>query len=384
MTNVRRALIIALFLGGAAACGRGGSTGAGPAAAARPPTAVEIVTVEPKPVERTSEFVGTIKSRRSTSIQPQAEGFLTRIVVRSGDRVQPGTLLMEIDSRPQQAGIASLDAIRAAREVDVTYARQEAQRAQTLLSAGAASQQDADRALNALKAAEAQARAVDEQISQLRTELVYYRVTAPTSGILGDIPVHVGDRVTKSTLLTTIDENAGLEVYLNIPVQQAPGLRIGLPVRLLDDKGQAVATERIAFVSPSVDDATQTVLAKLPLSVTGGFRPSQYVRAHVIWNTDPGLTVPVTAAVRINGAYFVFVAETPEGRGGGAPDLVAHQRPVTLGPVVGNDYLVLTGLKPGEKLIVSGIQKIGDGAPVRPAASPQAGNGGLDTGSEAS
>ena len=141
--------------------------------------AVEIVTVEPKPVERTSEFVGTIKSRRSTNIQPQAEGYLTRIAVRSGDRVQPGALLMEIDSRPQQAAVASLEAIRAAREVDVTYARQEAQRAQTLLSAGAASQQDADRALNALKAAEAQARAVDEQIRQLRTDLAYYRVTAP-------------------------------------------------------------------------------------------------------------------------------------------------------------------------------------------------------------
>jgi len=384
MTNLRRTLIIVLFLGAVAACGRGGATGAGPPAAARPPTAVEIVTVEPKPVERTSEFVGTIKSRRSTSLQPQVEGFLTVIAVRSGDRVQPGTLLMEIDSRPQQAGIASLEAIRAAREVDVNYAGQEAQRAQTLLTAGAASQQDADRALNALKAAEAQALAVDEQISQLRTELAYYRVTAPTSGILGDIPVHVGDRVTKSTLLTTIDENAGLEVYLNVPVQQAPGLRIGLPVRLLDDKGQAVATERIAFVSPSVDDATQTVLVKLPLSVPGGFRPSQYVRAHVIWNTDPGLTVPVTAAVRVNGAYFVFVAETAEGRGAGAPDLVAHQRAVTLGPVVGNDYLVLTGLKPGEQLIVSGIQKIGDGAPVRPSTGPQARNLGLETGSEAS
>ncbi len=173
-------------------------------------------------------------------------------------------------------------------------------------------------------------------------------------------------------------------MYLNVPVQQAPGLRIGLPVRLLDDKGQAVATERIAFVSPSVDDATQTVLAKLPLSVTGSFRPSQYVRAHVIWSTDPGLTVPVTAAVRVNGAYFVFVAETAEGGGAAAPGLVAHQRAVTLGPVVGNDYLVLTGLKPGEKLIVSGIQKIGDGAPVQPTASPQARTVGLDTGSEAS
>jgi len=384
MTNVRRALIIVLFLGSAGACGRGGAAGAGTAGPAPPPTAVEIVTVEPKPVERTSEFVGTIKSRRSTNIQPQAEGFLTRIAVRSGDRVKPGALLMEIDSRPQVAAVASLEAIRAAREVDVTYARQEAQRAQTLLTAGAASQQDADRALNALKAAEAQALAVDEQIRQLRTELAYHRVTAPTSGIVGDIPVHEGDRVTKSTVLTTIDENAGLEVYLNVPVQQAPGLRIGLPVRLLDDKGQAVAIEHVTFVSPSVDDATQTVLAKLPLSVTGSFRPSQYVRAHVIWSSDPGLTVPVTAALRINGAYFVFVAEAAEGGAAAAPGLVAHQRAVTLGPVVGNDYLVLTGLKPGEKLIVSGIQKIGDGAPVLPSAGPQSRNPGLDAGSETS
>ncbi len=384
MTNVRRALTIVLFLGAVPACGSGGAAGTGPAAAARPPTAVDIVTVESKPVERTSEFVGTIKSRRSTNVQPQAEGNLTRIIAQSGDRVQPGTLLMEIDSRPQQAAVASLEAVRAAREVDISYARQEAQRAQTLLTAGAASQQDADRAQNALKAAEAQARAVEEQINQLRTDLAYYRVTAPTSGVVGDIPVHVGDRVTKSTLLTTIDENAGLEVYLNVPVQQAPGLRIGLPVRLLDDKGQAVATERIAFVSPSVDDATQTVLAKLPLSVTGAFRPSQYVRAHVIWNSDSGLTVPVTAALRVNGAYFVFVAETAEGGGTGAPGLVARQRAVTLGPVVGNDYLVLTGLKPGEKLIVSGIQKIGDGAPVAAQGGPQARNLERHAGSEAS
>jgi multidrug efflux pump subunit AcrA (membrane-fusion protein) len=92
----------------------------------------------------------------------------------------------------------------------------------------------------------------------------------------------------------------------------------------------------------------------------------------------------VTAAVRVNGAYFVFVAEPAEGSGATAPGLVAHQRAVTLGPVVGNDYVVLTGLKPGEKLIVSGIQKIGDGAPVQPTAAPQARNLGLEPGSEAS
>jgi RND family efflux transporter MFP subunit len=330
--------------------------------------AVEIVTLEPKPVERTTDFIGTVKSRRSTNIQPQVEGFITRIGVRSGDRVKPGAVLMEIDSRPQEAAIASLEAVLAARDVDVTYARQEEQRAQALLTAGAASRQDADRAQNTLKAAEAAARAVEEQIRQLRTDLAYYRVTAPTSGVLGDIPVHEGDRVTKSTLLTTIDENAALEVYLSIPVQQAPQLRLGLPVRVLNDKGEAVATERITFIAPSVDDSTQTVLAKLPVSA-GGFRTSQYVRAQVIWSTEPGLTVPLTSAVRINGMFFVFVAESAQGAEASSSDLVARQRAVTLGTVVGNDYIVLSGLKPGEKLIVSGIQRIADGAPVRASAS---------------
>ena len=86
---------------------------------------------------------------------------------------------------------------------------------------------DADRAANALKAAEAQLRTVEEQIRTSRTDLGYYRVTAPTAGVVGDIPVREGDRVTKATMLTTVDANAGLEVYLNVPVQQAPKLNVG-------------------------------------------------------------------------------------------------------------------------------------------------------------
>lgn len=328
---------------------------------------VEIVTLEPKPVEQATEFVGTIKSRRSINVQPQVEGYLTRITVKSGDRVGAGAALMEIDSQTTQAAIASLQSVRAQRDIDVTYARQEADRQAKLLAAGAASQMDADRAANTLKAADAQVRTVDEQLRQLGTDLAYYHVTAPSAGIVGDVPVHEGDRVTKSTLLTTIDANAGLEVYLNIPVQQAPKLKVGLPVRLLDDAGTPVATQKINFISPSVDTTTQTVLAKVPLAAPGTFRTDQYVRAQVVFSTEPGLTVPVTAMLRINGQYFVFVAEPGEdGR------LIAHQRAVTLGPVIGNEYVALTGLKAGEKLIVSGIQKIGDGAPVRPASAAPA------------
>jgi multidrug efflux pump subunit AcrA (membrane-fusion protein) len=171
--------------------------------------------------------------------------------------------------------------------------------------------------------------------------------------------------VTKTTELTTIDAQAGLEVYLNIPVQQAPQLRMGLPVRLVDDTGAPLAAEAINFISPTVDTTTQTVLAKVPLDVPAGFRTSQFVRAQVIWSTDPGVTVPVTSVTRINGQFFAFIAE-------GSP-LVAHQRAVTVGRTIGNDYVVLTGLKPGDKLIVSGIQKIGDGSPVQAAPPPARG-----------
>ena len=354
-------LFAAISCGGgeAASSGGGGAAGAG-----MPPTPVEIVTLEEKPIEQATEFVGTVKSRRSTEIQPQVEGFITRIAARPGQRVAAGTLLMEIDSRVPQGQLASLESVRAQREIDVTYARQEAERASKLLKAGAASQMDADRAANALKAAEAQLETVQEQIRTARTDLGYYRVTSPTAGVVGDIPVRLGDRVTKATTLTTVDANAGLEVYLNVPVQQAFKLRLGLPVRIVDDTGKTIAEEKINFISPSVDEQTQTVLVKTPVSVPGTLRTDQYVRSYVIWTTEPGLRLPVTAVTRINGQWFAFVAEPGEGGKG----LVARQRSVDLGPVVGNNYTVIGGLKPGEKLIAAGVQKVRDGAPVQAAA----------------
>ncbi len=178
--------------------------------------------------------------------------------------------------------------------------------------------------------------------------------------MVGDVPVRQGDRVTRTTELTTLEDNSSLEVYIQVPVQQAPRLKVGLPVRLVDETGATIASERINFISPSVDDATQTVLVKTPLSPKGSlFRTEQFVRAHVVFTTEPGLLVPVVALSRINGQFFAFVVEPGEG---GAN--VAKQKSVQIGPVIGNDYVLLGGLKAGDKLITSGIQKIGDGVPV--------------------
>ena len=359
-------LVFGLCLTACAVAPQGGAGGPG---GGMPPSAVEILNLAPKPVEQTTEFVATLKSRRSSTIEPQVEGFITRIAVHSGERVGRGATLFEVDSAPQQAVLASQRSIRTMRAAEVDYALQQAKRTRKLFEAGASSQRDAEEADTALRTAEAQLETADEQVSQQRAELGYYKVTAPAAGAVGDIPVRVGDRVTRSTMLTTLDDNDALEVYLSVPVVQAADLKIGLSARIVDEGGHILATNRISFVSPRVDGATQTVLAKATLlEGRGKFRADQFIRVRIVWRSEPGLTVPVTAVTRVNGQYFAFVAERTD------KGLFAKQRAVTLGDIIGNDYVVRDGLKAGEQLIVAGLQKIGDGAPVSvatPAPAPK-------------
>ena len=352
-----------------AGCRGGGQDGA----AAGPPggmmaMGVEAVTLAPKPVERSSEYMASVRSRRSTTIQPQVDGFVTRIAVRPGQRVGAGSVLMQIDAGRQQAAVSTVEAMRSARQADLQFLRQQAERAKKLLAGGAISQEEHDRAVTALQTAEANLRALDAQIREQRVALGYHNVTALTPGVVGDIPVRVGDRFTPMTVLTTIEESAGLELYINVPVQQAGGLKNDLQVQVLDQDGGQVASSRINFVAGAVDPSTQSVLVKAPLGSNLPFRPDQAVRVRVVWASTPALTVPLVAVSRINAQYFVFVAEkSPDGK-----MTVAKQRAVQLGPLVGNDYIVLSGLNAGEQLIVAGTQKIGDGMPVdvKPAAAP--------------
>jgi multidrug efflux pump subunit AcrA (membrane-fusion protein) len=124
-----------------------------------------------------------------------------------------------------------------------------------------------------------------------------------------------------------------------------------------------IARDPITFVAPRADDATQSVLVKTTLSrMPPSIRVMQYVRARIVWSNEPQLTVPIVAVNRISGQYFVFVAEQ------GPQGTVARQKPITVGEVIGDAYIVAGGLKAGDRVIVSNIQKLGDGAPVKPAA----------------
>jgi RND family efflux transporter MFP subunit len=334
---------------------------AGAAAAAPPPTAVKVLTLEQKPVEQASEFIATIRSLRSSTVQPEVDGLITRIFVKSGDQVRAGAPLVQINAAKQQATVTSTEAYWAGSDADVQYWRQQVKRLESLVGAGAISRQEFDQAQNSLRTAEARLAALEAQVREGRVELQYYRVDAPQSGVIGDIPVRAGDRVTTSTVITTIDEKGALEAYIQIPLDRSPDLRIGLPVQLLDAEGKPLVSNPITFVAPRVDDATQTVLVKSALrNVPPSLRIQQFVRARIVWESTPGLTLPVTAVSRISGQYFCYVAE--QGPGG----LVARQRPVQVGELIGNDYVITGGLKPGDKVVVLGIQKIGDGAPIKP------------------
>jgi RND family efflux transporter MFP subunit len=146
-----------------------------------------------------------------------------------------------------------------------------------------------------------------------------------------------------------------------VPVERAPHLRIGMPVQILDSTGAVLADSRVRFISPQVDSQTQTVLVKAAIeNAKSTLRTAQFIRARIIWATHEGTVVAVLAVSRVGGQYFAFVAEESKG------SLVARQRPVRVGEIVGNDYVIREGIKPGDRVIVSGTQFLVDGAPVSP------------------
>jgi RND family efflux transporter MFP subunit len=323
---------------------------------------VKVMEAKAVPVNDTSEYVATLKSRDSAVIMPQVDGQITQIFVRSGDKVSAGGALMEIDPLKQQATVRSQESARAAQQAQLNWAKQQYHRSEGLAAAGVVSKQDLDQAKATMDAAQAQMDALDAQLREQEVQLHYYKVMAPRSGIVGDIPVRVGDRVITSTQLTTVDQPGSLEAYVYVPVERSAQLKMNLPVQVLDASGKVLANTRISFISPQVDNTTQTVLVKARIANANEvLRQSQFIRAKLVWGTHQSPEVPILAVSRLAGQYFAFVAEP---QNGGA--FVAKQRPLTIGETVGNNYEVRNGIKPGDKVIVSGTQFLLDGVPVIP------------------
>lgn len=340
------------------ACNKKAAAPSGPAMQALP---VQTVTVSSSPVPNSDEYVATIKSRRSATLSPQVDGNLTAILVHSGQHVKAGQVLMQIDASKQEATVAAQKATMQQKEAVYQYNQTEIDRQRKLNAAGVTSRDALDQAEQAYANSKADYESAKASLLTQEKQLGYYQIRAPFDGIVGDIPVHLGDYVSPTTMLTTVDENRDLEAYIYVPTERASQIRMGLPVEILDNNEKPIERTKIDFISPQVDNQLQGILVKAPVhSQEAALRTDQLVKAKVIWSTSPTPVVPVLAVTRLGDQAFVYVAQDQNGH------YFAHQVPVELGDTVGNQYAVLSGLKDGEKVIVSGTQFLVDKMPVQP------------------
>ncbi|HIK17702.1 MAG TPA: efflux RND transporter periplasmic adaptor subunit [Leptolyngbyaceae cyanobacterium M33_DOE_097] len=394
---------------------------------------VTLETTKTQSVLEFSDFVGSLESKLAAPLRPEIAGRVSNIYVNSGARVQAGTPIVQL--RPDkrlaelagvQASVQSaraardnarfqLDALRQerlARQADVELQAKEYRRISDLVAEGALPRQNLDQVESARSNAVAQLRAIDERIkgsaaslanaeselsrtqanANLATEeLSDTVIRAPFDGVVGDIPVKLGQVVSSSDTLTTITQNESLELRLSVPLERSAELRTNQRVELLDNTGKLLAAGRITFISPQVETNVQSVLAKATFDNRDGkLRSGQFVRARLIWSEKPGVLVPTSSISRLGGETFVYIAQPlddqckailsqapPAGPPGAPapppPDLVARQRPVKLGRIQDNRYQILEGLKPNEQVVTTGTLNLSECAAIAPTTSPSSG-----------
>lgn len=395
--------IILLLSALATGCNRSG----GSAKASSPaPSSVQLQILQSSTLQDSNDFVGTLEAEQTVELKPQIDGRIDRILVKPGDRVQQGDpiFLLNLDQTASQVNSAqaTVNASVAARNTanqqlrvaqsqltsaqsQYELARVNNDRYQYLVSQGAVDRATSDQyattlkvQADAVKQARDQVKASDAAIDQadanirkaqadaatVKVSLNFKQVLAPIAGAVGDITLKAGDYVTTGQVLTTINQNGAFDLQIPIPISRSSELKTGLSVQLLDPNTEApLSLGKIYFVSSKADSTAQSLLARARFSnARGTLRDAQYVKARVIWNTKPGVLVPTTAVTTIGGQNFVFTAQDKTDNG--KTQTIAHQIPITLGAIQGQDYQVVKGLKPGDRVIVSGILKLRDGTPV--------------------
>jgi len=313
------------------------------------------------------ETVSTLEASDEVELAAQAGGRVQQLLVRSGDTVRAGQLLLVLDQTQLRAEVAAL---RAKAERD----RLNNERYQQLVQQGAATaiQRDEYRAV---------AIASREALRARLADLGYKDVRAPISGVLGDLTIKRGDVIEAGTPFSRIIRNQRLQLRIDIPAHQARMVRPGQMVRLPGSGlGGAVVQGTIVSLDPGVATASQTLLARATIRNPAGLlRNGQRLRTEVLLGSERRPAVPFSAVSRQSGQAFVFTVGTVSQltRDPGQVteqtirDLppgtrVALQRPVQLGPLQGNLYPLLGGLQPGERVILSRGSGLRHGMSVRP------------------
>lgn len=337
------------------AAGAGCHRTVAPAAPPPPPT-VQVVAVEPQDQPIMGEWVGSLAGNVNAEIRAEVTGYLLRQDYPDGGRVKKGQLLFQIDPRPFEAAYAQAKASYDKAEIDL-------RRNQTLIRQNAVAQQDYDDAV----AAELSASAA---LKTAALNLGFTRIVSPIDGIAGIATAQIGDLVGPSSgVLTTVSQVDPIRVYFSISEQeylafarQGPDRvrRLKLTLVLADGSvypraGRFLAADR------AVDPNTGTLrIAALVPNPDDLLRPGQFARVRAVESVLHGaLEVPQQAVMEIQGSYQLATV-TSAGLG--------RVVPVTMGPRVGDRWVVSAGLHPGDRVVVVGMQDVKDGAPVRARA----------------
>ncbi|HZI14248.1 MAG TPA: efflux RND transporter periplasmic adaptor subunit [Myxococcus sp.] len=346
-----------------------GCSGKPQAPAAPPPREVEVVTLAPREVRDTGEYLGSLLSRQSVTVLPQVAGYVRRIHVRPGQKVEEGAPLLEVDAREESAALDSAQAQHSSAQVNLDLARRTAARTEALYKEGLASAQELERAQAQVEAAEASSRSSAAQVTQRQVQLQYHVVRAPFAGTAGDVLVRQGDFVSATTQLTSVAQADALEVSVAVPAARARSIKPDTALEVLDAQGKVLLTSSVFFVAPQADPRTQLVEVKAAFRNSVGLRPSELVRARIVYSTRDALQIPALAVVRQSGQPFAMVVQDKDGK------TVVERRPITLGPLGDMAYVVEGGLKEGDRVAVSSMQALRDGMAVKPKSAPGAASG---------
>ncbi|MCY1041248.1 efflux RND transporter periplasmic adaptor subunit [Corallococcus sp. bb12-1] len=362
VTKVRplKALLTKTLFGAALVAGAAGCSGKTEVKTAPPPREVKVVALAPHEVRDTGEYLGSLLSRQSVTVLPQVAGYVRKILVKPGQKVEAGTPLVEVDARQETAALDSAQAQQSSSTVDLELARRTLARTESLNKEGLASVQELERAQAAVKAAEAATRAAGATVAQRQVQLQFHVVRAPFAGTMGDVLVRVGDFVGATTTLTTVAQADALEVSVSVPSFRARSLKPDTVLELLDQQGKLILSSTVFYVAPQTDPRTQLVEVKAAFRNTVGLRPSELLRARLVYATRDALQIPALAVVRQSGQPFAMVVETKEGK------TLVERRPVTLGTLGDMSYVVEGGLKQGDLVAVSSLHMLKDGMPVIP------------------
>jgi len=335
------------------------------------PPEVEVAQVAQKDVPIYIELVGATLGSEDVEIRPRVEGYLVAMNFTEGSFVRKGQLLYRIDPQPFEAALSEANANLATAQARLEKTKNDVTRFTPLAKEKAVSQQELDNALSAQEATQAQVLAYDARVAKAKLDLAYTSITSPIEGLIGTTKQKVGSLVgrSESTLLNTVSQIN--PILFRCAIAEAEYLRLarrgadrdkslekkfGVELILADGtmhphKGRLEAVERA--VDPTTGTLTGQFSFPNPQRI---LRPGQYGKARFVTDLkEDALLVPQLAVQEIQGLYSVMVVK---------PDATVEQRMVKAGERVGNLWVIDSGLKPGEKVIVEGLQKVKPGVQV--------------------